>query len=283
VHGVLTELRGLTDRDLAEIADLERRVIAHDGGRLKLEWGSLRARTGERVDALVWHDGGPMLGFLGLYGFGHGELELAGMVDPAARRTGIGTTLVAAATPVGRERGHERALLVTPRSTDTGRAFALARGAELEHSEHFLVLGATPTADPTDPRVAVRAATAADTAAVGRILAAAFGDEPTGLAIKDEDPERTLVIDRDGAAVGTVRLTREGTTGSVYGFAVDPALQGQGIGRDVLTRVCRTLRDEGAERVTLEVASDNDRALELYLSVGFSREATEDYFALPLT
>jgi ribosomal protein S18 acetylase RimI-like enzyme len=282
VHGVLTELRGLTQTDLDEIADLERRVIDQDGGRLKLEWGSLRGRTGERVDALLWHDGGPLLGFVGFYGFGHGELELAGMVDPAVRRTGIGSALLAAAVPIGRERGHERALLVTPRSTGTGQAFAQARGAELEHSEHFLALGATPTAGPADARVTVRTATPADTGPVGRILAAAFGEEPTGLTIKDEEHERTLVIERDDAVVGTVRVTREGTTGGVYGFAVDPALQGQGIGRDVLTRVCRTLRDEGARRVTLEVASDNDRALDLYLSVGFSREATEDYFAVPL-
>jgi ribosomal protein S18 acetylase RimI-like enzyme len=279
---VLTELRGLTETDLDQIADLERRVIEQDGGRLKLEWGSLRSRTGERVDALLWHDGGPLLGFVGFYGFGHGELELAGMVDPAVRRTGIGSALLAGAIPIGRERGHERALLVTPRSTETGQAFALARGGELEHSEHFLVLGATPTVDPTDARVTLRTATQADAEALGRILAAAFGDEPTGLEIKDEDHERTVIIERDGATVGTVRLTREGTTGGVYGFAVDPALQGQGIGRDVLNRVCRTLRNEGAERVTLEVATDNDHALDLYLSVGFAREATEDYFAVPL-
>ena len=46
------ELRGLTETDLTEIADLEQRVTAHDSGRLKFEYGSLRERTGERLDAL---------------------------------------------------------------------------------------------------------------------------------------------------------------------------------------------------------------------------------------
>jgi ribosomal protein S18 acetylase RimI-like enzyme len=279
---VLSELRGLTATDLHDIADLERRVTDHDGGRLKLEYGSLRSRPGDQVDALTWRTDGRVTGFVGLYGFGHGQLELAGMVDPAVRRTGIGTALLNAAKPVGRDRGHDHALLVTPRSTDTGAAFAHASGGELEHSEHFMVLGATPDAGPADPRVTVRAATEADTETLGRILAAAFGDEPTGFKVQDNDDERTLAIALDDMVVGTVRLTREGPVGSVYGFGVDPAHQGRGIGRDVLRRVCRQLRDEGAQRVTLEVASDNDSALGLYLSVGFSSEATEDYFAVSL-
>lgn len=111
---MLSELRGLSDADLAAIADLERRVLAHDGGRLKLEWTALRERSGERVDDLLWRDGDRLLGFLGLYSFGSADLELAGMVDPAVRRQGIGTALLNAAKPLGRDRGFAQALLVTP-------------------------------------------------------------------------------------------------------------------------------------------------------------------------
>src|SRR5277367_5955708 len=105
-------MRGLSEADLSAIADLEQRVIAHDHGRLKLEWGELRTRSGERVDDLLWRDGGKLLGFLGFYSFGGAVLELAGMVDPAVRRTGIGTALLEAALPIGRERGFSQALLV---------------------------------------------------------------------------------------------------------------------------------------------------------------------------
>ena len=67
----------------------------------------------------------------------------------------------------------------------------------------------------------------------------------------------------------------------MYGFAVEPVRQGRGIGRDVLRRVCHRLRDEGAPRIGLEVAIENDRALSLYTSLGFARVTTEDYYALP--
>jgi ribosomal protein S18 acetylase RimI-like enzyme len=279
---VLSTECGLSEADLAAIADLERRVIASDGGRLKLEWGTLRRRSGERVEDLLWRDGDSVVGFVGFYSFGSADLELAGMVDPARRRTGIATALLAAAKPIAVERGYSTALLVTPRSTPAGKAFALANNAVIEHSEHFLALGSTPTTDPLDPTITLRLATVADVDDVGRILAAGFGEDRSDVVIDNSASERTLVIERTGVSVGTLRITRDGQTAGIYGLAVDPSHQGLGIGRDVLNRVCRQLRDEGAERVTLEVAVDNDRALELYLSVGFEREATEDYYSLSL-
>jgi ribosomal protein S18 acetylase RimI-like enzyme len=45
--------------------------------------------------------------------------------------------------------------------------------------------------------------------------------------------------------------------------------------------VCEQLRADGARRIGLEVAVENDRALGLYTSVGFEAVTTEDYFTLP--
>lgn len=50
----------------------------------------------------------------------------------------------------------------------------------------------------------------------------------------------------------------------------------------MLRRVCRQLRVEGARRIGLEVAVDNDRALGLYTSIGFTEATTEDYYALTM-
>jgi ribosomal protein S18 acetylase RimI-like enzyme len=278
---VLNAVRGLSPAELADIAELEKRVLASDGGRLKLEWGVLRNRSGDRVEDLLWRDGDRVTGFLGLYSFGSADLELAGMVDPAVRRTGIGTTLLTAAIPIAQERGFTQALLVTPRSTPAGRDFALATGATLEHSEHYLSLGATPTVDPIDPSVTIRPAVAADRDEVARVLAAGFGEPHDGISIADTETERTLVIERGAAIVGTLRIARDTpNVAGIYGLAVDPRYQGQGIGRDVLNRICRQLRADGTARITLEVAVDNDRALDLYLAIGFERKTTEDYYAL---
>ena len=275
--------RGLSDRAVRGIAELEERVVAADGGRLKLEWRVLRGRSGREVEDLLWWDDERCLGFLGLYAFGAPTVEIAGMVDPSARRRGIATALLDAALPLCLERAYDRALLVTPRSSAGGRAFAGARGAALEHSEHALVLDGPLPDGPVSPELHLRLATVADADELARLLTAAFGAPERDMAARlAEDTARTLVAERHGAIVATARLTREDDGGRIYGFAVDPPLQGRGIGRDVLRRVCRQLLDEGARRVGLEVAVDNDHALGLYTSLGFARATTEDYYELPL-
>lgn len=279
---MLEQAPGLSSRALQAIADLERLVVDADGGRLKLEWGTLRARSGDQVEDLLWWEDRQLLGFLGLYAFGS-SLELAGMVAPAARRRGVATTLLDAALPLRRDRGFQQALLVVPRTSVAGKALAVHRRAVLDHSEHALVLLTEPTGGVSDPRISLRKAVPADAAVVSGLLEAGFGDLPHGLADQlASEQEPTLLVELDEAAVGTLRLTRQGDDAGVYGFVVDPTWQGRGIGRDVLRRACQQLRAQGAQRIGLEVAVDNDRALGLYTSIGFTKVTTEDYYALPM-
>ena len=258
--------RRLSETDLAALDDLERRVIAVDGGRLKLEKAALREGSAQ---GLVSYDGSRLVGFLGSYAFGN--VELAGAVDPAHRRRGLGSALLDAALrscPAG------PVLLVVPSASVGGEALARLRGGAHDHAEHALVLRVAPHG-PHDPRVTVRPARPTDADSVARLLHRTFGNAYDGLR-----PE-TLVVEHDGVAVGTLRLTRDGDTAGIYGFAVDPDRQGEGIGRDVLRRVCRTALSDGATNVALEVAVDNPRALRLYTSTGFVSVAGEDYWALP--
>ncbi len=269
---------GLSPTALDAIADLERRVVAADGGRLKLEWNALRERSGQDVEDVLWWDGERLLGFLGIYTHSAPTIELAGMVDPAARRRGIGAVLLDAGLRVCRQREHDSVLLVVPRTSVAGRSLAQRRGGSLDYSEHALQLDGDPVEVPADPRVTVRAALPADQPAVREILRLAFGGQPPEAA--DSDPS-VLVVERDGEPIGTARLILEGDRAGVYGFAVHPDQQGRGIGRDVLHRLCRMARTSGATGVYLEVATDNDRALHLYTSLGFRAVITEDYYAMP--
>jgi ribosomal protein S18 acetylase RimI-like enzyme len=192
--------QGLKPAQLDAIAELEERVVRHDGGRLKLEWGALRNRSPERVTDVLWWSGDRLLGFLGIYQFGSSTPELAGMVDPEARHQGIGSALLDWALPRVRERGCNRALLVT----------------------------------------------------------------------------------LDDNVIGTIRLSQDGSRSGLYGFAIDSSRRGEGIGAEVLCRVCQQLFDDGAMAINLEVAVENERALGLYRRLGFEPITTEDYYALAL-
>ena len=272
---MLTLPHGLSRAALAAVADLERRVLAVDGGRLKLEWPVLRARSGRRQqDVLAWQDN-RLVGFLGTYAFGAATVELAGMVDSEARRRGTGTALLAA----GLRLSGGAALLVVPRSAQGGHAFAGAHGGELSHSEHALVLTGPPSPGSAGPDLELRHARPGDVPRITALLAEGFGaaQDPAEVARRLGD---TFVAVRGGEVVATLRVERDGDIGGVYGFVVKPTLQGRGIGRDILRRVCRSLSDDGTTRVGLEVATTNERALGLYTSLGFRPVATEDYYAV---
>ena len=281
---MLTHTAGLSPAQLDAIAGLEQRVLAVDGGRLKLEWGTLRARAGDRVeDVLAWQ-AGRLVGFLGSYAFGGGPPELAGMVDPTARRRGVGGALLDAALALCAERGCAEVLLVVPRASPGGRALALSRGGAPSRSEHALVLSGRPGPGSYDAGLRLRAARPDDAPGIARLLAAGFGGVADDLLPRARrDLAATLVAEVAGTLVSALRTQRDGAAADVHGFVVDPDRQGRGIGREVLRRVCDRLLDDGAKSVGLEVATDNERALGLYTSLGFRPVAVEDYYALATT
>lgn len=283
--------RGLTPQHLQQIAALEAACLAVDGGRLKLEYPSLRNRALEAAnDFLAWsgpNGSGELIGFCGIYQHRSDEAEICGMTHPAFRRRGIFTRLLdAAAAELGR-RGQRRVLLIVDRSCAAGVAFAVARGAVLDSSEHRMTQREPPEPDGSGERVRLRPASSeADVAFVRDCTAGAFGLGPDAVAGTnwEETAVRTLVIEGDGEPVGVIRLEREASASSagIYGFAVRPERQGRGYGRGALSAVTRALRDEGISSIHLEVLVDNPGALHLYESCGFVSTGIEDYYLLPV-
>ena len=267
----------LSPADLDGVAALEQRVHNSDGGQLKLDWGTLRSRSGDRPQDVLARQDGRVVGFVGTYVFGGGPVELSGMVDPLVRRCGTGARLLDAA--LGLCDGP--ALLVVPRTSAGGRALALTRGGTVHHSEHSLELRGRPVPGQVDRAMQVRPAGEPDVPLVAGLLAAGFGGQAGPLVPQvRRSLADTLVAWLDGRPIGAVRIEREGSVGGVYGLVVDPRVQGRGLGRDLLRRVCEQLVDGGAASVALQVSVDNDRALGLYTSLGFVKVSTEDYYAV---
>lgn len=272
--------RGLSPETLTQIATLEVDSVAADGGRLKLEWSVLESRSADTVEDVLWWEDDRLVGFLGLYAFGGPAVELAGAVHPDYRRRGIGSRLLDEAVGLCRGRGHCRILLVVPRTSPGGRALAESRGGSLHHSEHALDLEGSAVDGPSDPSLILRPATSDDLFEEARILAEAFGDSPGPMTLDAPDESR-LVAERDGKVIATVRVHRSPESWGIYGFAVELQHRGLGIGRDLLRRVCRQANQAGVTRLHLEVEVNNDRALGLYTSLGFTQTSTEDYFEIP--
>jgi len=277
---VLELTLGLLPETLTQIAALEVDSVSADGGRLKLEWSTLKSRSGNEVEDVLWWEDGHLVGFLGLYAFGAPTVELAGMVHPGYRRRGIATRLLDEAIELCRERGHDKILLVVPRTSPGGRAMAESRRGFLDHSEHAMDLDGPAVEGPSDPSLILRPISSDDLTEEARILAEAFSDSAGSMVLDALDDSR-LVAERDGRVVAALRVDRSPEQWGIYGFAVEPQLRGMGIGRDLLRRVCDQAHGAGVTRLHLEVEVKNDRALGLYTSLGFTQTSTEDYFDIP--
>jgi ribosomal protein S18 acetylase RimI-like enzyme len=261
-----------------------------DGGRLKLEWPSLRQRPAGRTNDVVFDVGGQMLGFLGIYQWRALDAELCGMVHPSWRRQGIGEALYEAAREELITRAPARTLLIVDRASVPGKSFALDHGGELEHSEHRMQQRREPDERNKLTPVRVRPArrSAEDALFAASCLAAAFDEslsvDPQDAGAVEQLASGTQIIELlpSGRPVGVLRIENEGGAASIYGFAVLPEEQGHGYGRAALSAVTRSLHRQGVGSVSLEVLSTNDSALHLYRTCGFDAVGTEDYYAMPI-
>ena len=93
---------------------------------------------------------------------------------------------------------------------------------------------------------------------------------PAKLALRDgllfiaEGPE--------GEVQGTIMAGYDGHRGWLYALAVNPVLQGRGLGRALVEHACAELAARGCAKVNLQVREGNERAAAFYEALGFERE-----------
>lgn len=268
---------------------LAARAAATDGFDPLNEEARLSRASGEARHLLVT-DGEDLVGYL-VHLPAHRTAQL--VVDPAHRRRGIGTRLaqaLAADAPLRLWAFHD-----APAAQGLARHFGLVEGRALlvmeksfEHKpgESGDSRGlSTPTAAASrfvraDPGIELRGYRPDDAAELLRVNAAAFAHHPeqggldeAGLAARMAedwfDPDGLIVAAEDGRLLGFHWTKRVGEVGEVYVVGVDPAAQGRGLGRQLLTAGLDHLAGAGCRSVILYVDSADTVAVGMYLSAGF--------------
>lgn len=92
-----------------------------------------------------------------------------------------------------------------------------------------------------------------------------------------QNPKNMLfVIDVDDSPVGCIRLERYGGKQSHVArlrIWISGDFQNKGIGRDAINRILEHAKKRGIERIEAEVIEHNERAVHLYTSLGFTKQA----------
>jgi mycothiol synthase len=212
------------------------------------------------------------------------DVEFELVVDPAHRRRGIGTALTQRVlAEVGRP-------VLAWAHGDSPGSRVLAERFGFERARTLLQLRAP--VDAAAPPAALPGAgfrpfrPGRDDAAWLELNALAFASHPEQGALGQADldarmaepwfdPGSLLLLERDGALVGSCWLKVEAGVGEFYAVAVHPAAQGMGLGGVLVDLGLARLAELGVGTAALYVEGDNERAVRLYRSRGF-RDHTVD-------
>jgi ribosomal protein S18 acetylase RimI-like enzyme len=288
--GQIVARRTLEPSDLGEIRALEARCNQADGLNLKLNWDLIQARSPEVTCDFFAYAGDDLIGYVALDGDGD-ELELTGMVHPRHRRQGIALALVAAALEECRRRGIAQVLLVSERASASGRAFATPIGGRFSFAEYHMELDATPFPAAPASEIQLRRAERADIRQLAEVQARCFA-EP-GAATEELEQSMTRRFDDPGSRyyfafvrdelVGQIGVLFEADQLYIRGVGILPEHRRRGYGRQMLAATVAAMIAEGQTHFSLDVATDNERALGIYQSCGFHETNVYEYYELPLT
>jgi len=247
---------------------------------------SVGARQFKKKDHLLAVDAdGHLIGYAqSRTGDGPASAEL--VVAPVARRSGVGTALLASLPDGIRLWSH-----ATGAAGDAAAAFARANGLVAVRSLH--VMGRALQDGPAWPSASLDGRYAVRSFEPGRdedtwlaLNAAAFAHHPEQGSLRRADLDQRmaepwwdpagliLVVEADAPDVlAASHWTKVdppgGDVGEVYVVAVSPDRQGQGLGRAVTVLGLDHLRSLGLDRVVLYVDEDNVAAVRTYAALGF--------------
>ena len=118
----------------------------------------------------------------------------------------------------------------------------------------------------------IRVATVDDVPSVTALEASVFGADAWSAASVTEEltgPRRRAWVAGDPVA-GYAVSARAGDVADLQRVAVAPEARGRGVASSLVSTLLDTARRDGASRVLLEVADDNEAALALYARHGFA-------------
>lgn len=270
-------------QQLADILELQALCEKEDHIMLKLNWDMLKNRAPGSVEDFFHYEGKLLIGFLGIYRMGQ-NIEVCGMTHPLYRRRGVFTKLWEHAVSRGQLVDAHQVLLNVPRDSVAGQAWVHTRPVVLQSIEYTLKLDTEhhPLRLEEPESAVLRPFNDSDIPLWIRLDADAFAisEASTTATLANANRSKTrkmLVIEHAGIAVGKIEVDYEGEHSWIYGFVIDPALRGHGIGRSALRQVALT-ENQAGHSVWLNVVSDNDRALYLYESCGFQHQDIQDYY-----
>ncbi|MGE7020892.1 GNAT family N-acetyltransferase [Solibacillus cecembensis] len=209
--------------------------------------------------------------------------EWSMIVAPMYRQLGIGRAILNVLHEGMETRGSDGELALMVEGAHFGREFLQKNNYMYSFSEATLEAKAEVLQDA--PSLIIRPFVQQDTEEIVTILMSTFGDmreESLDLIDFNSTTEGLVMwtVEHDEVTIGTITTRKEGEVQWITAFAVAPAMQGRGMGTQILQWVKDYAIRNGEKRVLLDVEIENASALRVYEKAGFMKSIQMDYFVL---
>lgn len=224
---------------------------------------------------LAWQED-QLIGFLSIYADNLEEAEISVIVHPDYRREGVATALIESAKKVIRTFGILSINYISERRfiEDTGY-LEKSYYVDWEETEYIMEAREVESKNFVENRISVREAVMEDAREIASFQAEAFDStfqEAMTYAegsIGESDHAIYLFTDEEGRIVGSSSVNITDDYYYLFGLAIDPKHQDQGVGTVGVYKMMKLLNDLSQRPFRLSVEKENQHARHLYQKNGF--------------
>ncbi len=281
---MLTHTSQLTTEQLAELEALCADCKHTDGNIISL-YNHILSQNRSIACNVFYHQKNQLVGFLSTFFFYEDACEVAVLVAPTYRKQGIARQMIKANLPLIAAQGIKTLIFSSPNGLNT--PWLPAQGFSYEHSEYQMQRRSIDPILSGNHSLMVRAAILADIPAFCTIDEACFSSPQPDMDRRVHhllnDPEYKLfVAEIDGIPVGKAHIHCQKEGARFTDIAILPHLQGRGFGSELLAHCINYCRAIHLEKISLDVETNNQHALNLYLRLGFAVINSCDFWTIPL-
>jgi GNAT superfamily N-acetyltransferase len=271
--GTIVRLTRPSEDEIARILSLKEKCEQSLGIGILLTGDFLRTLDKPEVGVLASIKGTRFLGIAFFYSFEKEEAEVSMFADPDEDQELVRSELLLKTIEVCKRRGHVRLLVMNDRRQTDGVGLIKKAGGSFVFSEHRMESHGEPGS--LEHAIDLREVRN-DDVQLKEVELESFG------RFYSKPDQRRYLASLEGSPFGKIDVCPDGNDAELTGFCVLPGLRGKGLGKAILRSMVILLRNEGKEKITLDVQTDNDVALSLYLKSGFEKMFTIDYYSISL-
>jgi ribosomal protein S18 acetylase RimI-like enzyme len=234
---------------------------------------------------ITYYEGERLVGFLSAYFFYDTAVEIAILIHPDYRRKGIARQLVQAIRPLVEVNQIAKLIFTTPSERNAGWLEGL--GFQFQHSEYHMIR------DDPNPLLIPQNDLKFDSATIRDIPTLSALDEvcfpnkqPESVArfesVLNDRKYKVIIALLNNTRIGKAHIRWDENAVTFSDIAILPPYQGKGYGSALIAYCINLALSEGKNKMSLDVETHNQRALDLYKKLGFITENACDYWTIPL-